>query len=143
VRGNHEAVEPGQLDVRARHTWLEGGPGRSHADRLRRARAVVCQGNRATAAARLQASLEQRLERMLRLNPKRVDDANRLRDLIERYNSGSKNIEEFFDELRSLANDLNEQQERHVREQLTEEELVVFDILAKPDPLLSSATKRR
>jgi type I restriction enzyme R subunit len=101
--------------------------------------ALFAKGNKATAVARLQASLEQRLERMVRLNPKRVDYAEKLSDMIERYNSGSKNIEEFFAELRRLADDLNEEQERHVREQLTEEELAVFDLLTKPDPILSTA----
>jgi type I restriction enzyme R subunit len=100
--------------------------------------ALFAKGKKATAVARLQASLEQRLERMVRLNPKRVDYADKLSDLIERYNSGSKNIEEFFAELRKLADDLNDEQERHVREQLTEEELAVFDLLTKPDPILSS-----
>jgi type I restriction enzyme R subunit len=99
--------------------------------------ALFAKGNRATAVARLQASLEQRLERMIRKNPKRVDYADKLRSLIDRYNAGSKNIEEFFLELRELADALNAEQERHVREQLTEEELAVFDILTKPDPILT------
>jgi type I restriction enzyme R subunit len=100
---------------------------------------LFASGNKATAAARLQASLEQRLERMVRLNPKRIDYVEKLRDLVDRYNAGSKNIEEFFEELKRLANSLNEEQERHVREQLTEEELAVFDLLTKPDPELTPA----
>lgn len=84
---------------------------------------------RATAVARRQVSLEQRLKRMVRLNPELVDYADKLRNLIERHNSGSKNIEEFFDELRKFADDLNEEQERQVREQLSEEELAVCDVL--------------
>jgi len=33
---------------------------------------------------------------------------------------------------------LNEEQERHVRENMTEEELVIFDILTRPAPELSA-----
>jgi type I restriction enzyme R subunit len=64
---------------------------------------------RATAVARRKVSLEQRLKRMVRLNPELVDYVDKLRDLIERHNSGSENIEEFFDELRKFADDLNEE----------------------------------
>lgn len=80
---------------------------------------------------------------MVRLNPKRVDYADKLRDLIERYNSGSKNVEEYVEDLRKLADELNEEQERHVREQLSEEELAVFDVLTKPDPILPSADEAK
>ncbi len=37
---------------------------------------------------------------MVRLNPTRVDYAEKLHEMIDRYNSGSKNIEEFFEELK-------------------------------------------
>jgi type I restriction enzyme R subunit len=96
-------------------------------------------GQKATATARLQAALERRLERMVRLNPSRIDYVQKLGDLVDRYNAGSKNIEEFFGELKRLADALNEEEERHVREQLTEEELAVFDLLTKPDPILTPA----
>ncbi len=101
--------------------------------------ALLAQGRPATAAARLQATLEQRLERMVRLNPRRVDYAERLREAIDRYNAGSKNIEEFFEELKLLASSLTEEEERHVREGLTEEELALFDLLTKPDPELTAS----
>ena len=74
-----------------------------------------------------------------KLNPRRVDYAARLREAIDRYNAGSKNIEEFFEELKLLASSLTEEEERHVREGLTEEELAVFDLLTKPDPELTGS----
>jgi type I restriction enzyme R subunit len=36
---------------------------------------------------------------------------------------------------------LNQEQERHVREHLSEEELVIFDILTRPAPELSTAER--
>src|SRR5690606_84996 len=53
-------------------------------------------GQRNTAAARLRSSLEQHLARMVRENPGRVPFADKLQEVIDRYNQGSKNIEEFF-----------------------------------------------
>jgi type I restriction enzyme R subunit len=37
-----------------------------------------------------------------------------------------------------LSRNLSEEQQRHVRENMTEEELVVFDILTRPAPELST-----
>jgi Domain of unknown function (DUF3387). len=59
-------------------------------------------------------------------------------ELIESYNAGSRNIEELFQELLALSRALREEQQRHVREQLTEEELTVFDILTRPGPDLTT-----
>src|SRR2546430_1451810 len=42
------------------------------------------------------------------------------------------------DLLVALSRTLSEEEQRHVREQLTEEELVVFDILTRPAPELST-----
>jgi type I restriction enzyme R subunit len=40
-----------------------------------------------------------------------------------------------------LSKSLDVEQERHVRENLTEEELVIFDILTRPAPELSTAER--
>jgi type I restriction enzyme R subunit len=98
---------------------------------------LVVSGKPGTAVARLQTSLGQRIDRMVRVNPMRVDYAQRLRDLIDRYNAGSANIDAFFEELKELARSLSEEEERHVREHFSEEELAVFDLLTKPEPALS------
>jgi type I site-specific restriction-modification system R (restriction) subunit len=67
----------------------------------------------------------------------RADFAEKYESLIESYNAGSWNIEELFEELVKLNRTLSEEQQRHVRENMTEEELVIFDILTRPAPELS------
>ncbi len=62
-------------------------------------------------------------------------------ELIESYNNGSRNIEELFEELVKLSRNLTDEQQRHVRENMTEEELVIFDILTRPAPELSTAER--
>ena len=64
--------------------------------------------------------------------------AAKFEELIEAYNNGSKNIEELFEELLKLSQSLSEEQQRHVREAMSEEELVIFDILTRPAPELST-----
>ncbi len=86
----------------------------------------------------LKAAIRAQLEKLIRLNRTRADYAERFEELIESYNAGSRNIEELFDELLKLSRSLSEEQERHVRENMTEEELVIFDILTRPAPELSS-----
>ncbi|MFN9718893.1 MAG: type I restriction enzyme endonuclease domain-containing protein, partial [Planctomycetota bacterium] len=44
-------------------------------------------------------------------------------------------------ELLKLSNSLDKEQERHVRENLSEEELVIFDILTRPAPELTTAER--
>ena len=86
----------------------------------------------------LKAAIRAQLERLIRLNRTRADFAEKFESLIENYNSGSRNIEELFEQLLILSRNLNDEEERHVRENMTEEELVIFDILIRPAPELSA-----
>jgi len=78
------------------------------------------------------------LEKLNQLNKSRMDFAGKFEELIESYNSGSRSIEEVFEELLKLSRSLNEEEQRSVREGLSEEELAVFDILTRPAPELST-----
>ena len=86
----------------------------------------------------LKATIRAQLEKMIRLNRTRADFAEKFAALIESYNAGSATIEGLYAELLALSNGLNEEQERHVRENMSEEELVIFDILTRPAPELST-----
>ncbi len=85
----------------------------------------------------LKAAIRAQLERMMQVNRSRADYLVKFEELIESYNAGSRNIEELFQELLALSQSLSAEQQRHVREQLTEDELTVFDILTRPGPDLS------
>jgi type I restriction enzyme R subunit len=89
----------------------------------------------------LKAALRSTIETMVRLNPTRVDFAEKLEALIESYNAGSRSIEQLFQDLLQFSNSLDDEQQRHVREQLTEEEQAIFDILTRPAPELSAAER--
>lgn len=85
----------------------------------------------------LKAAIRSKLDTLIRLNRIRADYLAKFEELIESYNAGSRNIDELLKELLALSRSLNEEQERHVREHLSEEELVIFDILTRPAPALS------
>lgn len=86
----------------------------------------------------LKAAIRARLERMIQLNKSRADFSEKFEALIEAYNAGSRSIEELFQDLMALSRSLDMEEERHVRENLTEEELVILDILTRPAPDLSA-----
>ena len=86
----------------------------------------------------LKAAIRAKLEKMVRLNRTRADFTEKFESLIESYNAGSRSIEELFAELLKLTDSLNDEQERHVREHMSEEELVIFDILTRPAPELNT-----
>jgi type I restriction enzyme R subunit len=89
----------------------------------------------------LKAAVRAQLEKMIEANPARADFAEKFETLIESYNAGSRSIEELFQELVKLSNSLDEEEQRHVRENLNPEELVIFDILTRPAPELSPAER--
>lgn len=84
----------------------------------------------------LKAAIRVKIEKIVRLNRTRADFLEKFEALIESYNAGSRNIEQLFDELLKLSRSLNEEEERHLRENLSREELVIFDILTRPAPEL-------
>lgn len=97
------------------------------------------QGHKRTEAEKLKRLIEGTLKNMLKLNSMRVDLADKFQKLIDAYNAGSQNVEWFFSELKQFAGMLTQEEQRGVAEGLTEEELALFDILTKPEPVLTKA----
>jgi len=93
--------------------------------------------NKQTELEVLKAAIKAQLDRMVSINPTRTDFSDKFEALIAAYNSGAANIEDLFAELVKFTQDLSEEDQRHVRENLSDEELVIFDILTRPAPELS------
>lgn len=91
------------------------------------------QGRKHTEVEKLKGAINSRLKRVIRLNKLRINLLEKLNELIEEYNSGAINIEIFFDKLLVLANELNEEEKRGISENLSEEQLAVFDLIYRPD----------
>jgi type I restriction enzyme, R subunit len=90
---------------------------------------------------RLKAAIRSQLDRLIKANETRVDFRAKFEALIEDYNTGSTQIEQLFQQLVELSRALSDEAARHVREHLTEDELVVFDLLTRPGPDLSTAER--
>jgi type I restriction enzyme, R subunit len=94
-------------------------------------------GKKRTEAAKLRSLINRKLAQLLALNQYRIDFQERLEHIVDDYNNGSINIEEYFQQLTSLFDELKIEDQRHIREGLTIEQLALYDILSKPVPELT------
>ncbi|MFA4828017.1 MAG: type I restriction endonuclease subunit R [Thermodesulfovibrionales bacterium] len=85
-----------------------------------------------TQVAMLEAVIRGKLEKLVRLNKMRAGLLEKLQKMIAEYNSGSMNIENLFEELLDFVKKLDEEEQRGIKENLSEEELALFDLLKKP-----------
>jgi len=100
-------------------------------------------GRKRTLNEKLKGTVAQKLMAMVRLNRTRMDYLERFQAMIDAYNAGSLNAEEFFQQLMAFARSLNEEEKRGVGEQLNEEELALFDLLTKPQIAMSAADREK
>ncbi len=99
--------------------------------------AAAFAGRKRAETDRLATLLKQRAVSAATRNPTRYDLVLRIEELIAEYNAGSVNIDEYLRRLVELSQTLSQEEQRAVREDLTEEELAIFDVLTKPDPVLT------
>ncbi|MDP4181811.1 MAG: type I restriction endonuclease subunit R [Bacillota bacterium] len=79
----------------------------------------------------LRMFIEEKLEAMLNINVTRSKFSDMYKSIIDRYNSGGSENEDFYEELLKFVEKMQEEEERHIRENLSEEELELFDLLKK------------
>ncbi len=81
--------------------------------------------------AEMRAFIETKIQQMLNANHTRTDFAQKLQEIIEQYNDGASSTENYFEELLKFTRSVQSEDERHVREGLTEDELELYDTLKK------------
>ena len=77
----------------------------------------------------LKAFIEQALQQMLNRNCTRQKFSQRFRNIIDRYNAGGSENEDYYEQLLQLIEDLKAEDKRPEAEGLSEEELEIFDLL--------------
>ena len=84
----------------------------------------------------LEELIQQKLDRMLFCNPNRINYYEKYQQIITEYNSEQDRatIEKAFTDLMNLANSLDHEEQRYVREGFSsDEELSLYDLLFKDD----------
>ena len=79
----------------------------------------------------LRKHIEEKLQKMLRRNTTRIKFAERFRNIIDEYNAGGSQNDDFYEKLLKLMEELRAEEERHIKEDLSEAELELFDLLRK------------
>lgn len=96
-----------------------------------------------TEVQKLKNKVEQVLYDMVEKNKTRTDYLEHFEMMIAEYNAGSKNVDLIYKDLVDFAEALSVEQKRHIQENLTEEELTLFDILLKPEMQLDEKDKQQ
>jgi type I restriction enzyme R subunit len=99
--------------------------------------------NKKTELEELKALIAAHLARMVQLNPTRANYRDKFEALIASYNAGSRSVEQIYKDLVHLSLQLSQEQQRHIRENLSEEELAMFDILLQSAPDLSDSERAK
>lgn len=103
---------------------------------------------KATQTEDLKAFIEEMLEKMIKKNCSRVDFAQKYKQIIDDYNAGNSENEEYYDELMKLINELKEEDERagglgeSFGVELSDEELEIYDLLMSGKKLSRADEKK-
>jgi type I restriction enzyme, R subunit len=100
-------------------------------------------GRKHTEVERLRNALAAKLAEMVELNRTRMDYLERFQKMIDEYNSGAINVEVMFERLLKFTKELNAEEQRHIAEQLSKEELAIFDLLTKPEISLTEKERKQ
>lgn len=88
-----------------------------------------------TTVQSLKSVIEKKLERLIQRNPLRTNFQEHYEKIIDEYNEekNRQNIEATFEALLKFVQDLDDEESRAIREDLDEETLTIYDLLAKPN----------
>ena len=98
-------------------------------------------GHKQIEAEKLKGSINRKLSQMIHINKTRMDYQEKFEQMIAAYNEATINVDVLFEQLIAFAGKLNEENQRASAEQLSEEELTVFDLLTRPEFDLTKAER--
>ena len=90
----------------------------------------------------LKAFLEKALQDMINRNCTRTQFSQRFKGIIDRYNAGGSENEDYYEQLVKLLEDMQKEQQRPNTEGLTEEELEVYDLLVRGKKLTQAEEQK-
>ena len=117
-------IDLSKLDIKALKARFAAGP------------------HKRTRAEQLRHALESKIEKMVEVNRSRVDYQEQLERMIEEYNK-STDVETLLKQLFSLTEELEKEDARAVAEGFTEEELAIYDLLARSEASLSETERQQ
>jgi len=100
--------------------------------------------NKNTMVQSLKQKIENKLNQMLINNPLRIDFYEKYKEIIDEYNKGKEavTIEETFERLLNFVRKLSEEDARASKEDLSEPQLAIFDLLRQGKKLSEKREKQ-
>lgn len=86
--------------------------------------------------------IEKALEQMINKNCTRIKFSERFKGIIDRYNAGGSENEDYYEQLLQLMEELKVENSRPAMEGLTEEELEIYDLLIKGRKLIKAEEQK-
>jgi len=126
VEARHVAEKPGEHEYKAGRIL---DLSKINLDKLRE---QFNKGRKRMLAEQLRKAIEIRLRALYMLNKSRIDYMEKFQQLIDEYNAGSMNVEEYYRRLLEFVKGLDEEEKRALSENLNEEELAIYDLLVNP-----------
>lgn len=90
----------------------------------------------------LKEYIEKALESLINKNCTRIKFSERFKSIIDRYNAGGTENEDYYEQLVKFVEELQKEQDRPKTEDLSEEELEMFDLLVKGKKLTKAEEQR-
>ena len=90
----------------------------------------------------LRAFIEKAIEQLINKNCTRIAFSQRYKNIIDRYNAGGSENEDYYEKLLQLIEEMKAEQSRSTDLGLEEEELEIYDLLVK-DKKLTKAEEQK
>lgn len=90
----------------------------------------------------LKKYLEEAIQKMINKNCTRVKFSERFKGIVDRYNAGGSENEDYYEQLIKLLEEMQAEQKRADTEGLSEEELEVYDLLIKGKKLTKAEEQK-
>lgn len=90
----------------------------------------------------IRAFIEKTLRQLINKNRTRIAFSERYRKIIDRYNAGGSENEDYYEKLLQLIEDLKKEQSRSTEMGLQEEELEIFDLLCQGKKLTAAEEQK-
>ena len=86
-----------------------------------------------TQAEKIKGAINRKLKEMVQLNNSRMDLQEKFEQMIAEYNEGNISDDRHLQDILGFLNELSKEDQRADSEELSEEELAVYDLLTRPE----------
>jgi type I restriction enzyme, R subunit len=100
-------------------------------------------GQKRLTVEKLRGRLNRKLQQLIQHNPTRMNYLETFSRMIQSYSIGATGVDEVFSQPVNFVGKLQQEEQRTIAENLSEEELVIFDLLTRPDMRLTRDERER